>query len=188
MSPVDYASRHYQGPGLGEAAWRCPACGVENVGPIGPCPACGAGQPGYRPDPGTPPPAPPRPTAHLDAEPEPRIERSATPSAQGDVATLWARAHPDATIEEAYRAGMLDAQRELQRALRETAAAATPKPETWSPEGRVARTLIAALTLFRDQVLVADPEEVGTGEWCSAKDIDGLIAHFTKQLQQESHG
>lgn len=182
--PVEYASRHYQGPGLGESAWRCPACGVENTGPIGPCPSCGAGQPGYRP---TPPPAPPRVSEREPDDPtyrQPRIEPEFEPRiAQGDVATLWARAHPDATIEEAYRAGMMDAQREFIRA----AAKATPKQETFSPEGRVARTMITALAMFRDQVLVGDPEEVATGEWLSATDATALIRQLTAQLQQESH-
>lgn len=41
--------RHFRGRGLGTLQqWKCPACGVANVGPLGTCANCGAGAPGQQ--------------------------------------------------------------------------------------------------------------------------------------------
>jgi hypothetical protein len=157
-------SRHYGGGGLGQTGvWACPACGAENQGPIDQgCALCGAGKPGRRVKPSTPPPPPP---AHDD---DPRVE-------QGDVADYWARTHPEASIAQAYRAGYLDGVRE---ALAKTRAAEASPPLL--AEDRARRTIIAALALFRDQVLASSPEEVTSGEWLSADEADAVIAELTE--------
>ena len=46
-------------------------------------------------------------------------------------------------------------------------------------EGTVeTRTITAALELFKEQVLSANPEEVKSGEWLSAEEVDALIQRF----------
>ena len=159
-------SRHYHAGGLGPiGAWDCPACGEPNTGSIDQgCASCGAGRPGRRaPEPATPPPAPPAPPPDI---------------AQGDVATAWALRHPAATVEDAYRAGYLDG-------VRAARAAQAPPPETLAPEGKVNRTLIAALAFFRDQILLGNPEEIQTGEWMSAQEVTQLIE--TLQAREAIH-
>src|SRR5262245_43780222 len=152
-------NRHYIGGGLGnEAGWKCPSCGSENMGPIAQgCQLCGAGKPGARAE---APPAPPR-----DAPPAAR---------QGDVATYWAAEHPGATVAEAYRAGSLDGT----RAARATAQQQAPAV-AFSPETKIARTIVAALEYFADQVLRDAPQEVESGEWCSVEEVRALIQQLT---------
>lgn len=152
-------SRHYQGGGLGtEAGWKCPSCGAENLGPIAQgCALCGAGKPGHR------------------AEPPPTI-RPLTPvdEEQLGVFDRWVRAHPQATLEEAFTAGYVEGVRASRAAL--------PKGDTHplTPEGKINRTLVAALAWFRDQVLASNPEEVLSGEWCSADEVNALIDQLTE--------
>jgi hypothetical protein len=162
-------SRHYAGGTLGqEGMWNCPACGEENAGPIAQgCASCGSGRPGYRATAATP---PPRPAAE-------------TPSAvvQGDVADYWATKHANVTIAEAYRAGYLDG---IQAARAATRPKPAPReaPMATTLEARQLRTFIIALEYFRDQFLQGEPEEVQSGEWCSASEITTVI----QQLQQQS--
>jgi hypothetical protein len=54
-------------------------------------------------------------------------------------------------------------------------------PAAFPPEHKERRTAIAALELFRDQVLTKDHEGVESGEWCSPAEVTAII----KQLQQE---
>jgi hypothetical protein len=159
--PVD-SSRHYRGPGLGEAIWNCPACGAENQGAIAQgCALCGSGRPGYKMD--APPPPPPT------ATPEP-------PAAEETEFTRWMRQHPDATVEDAYTAGYIEGMRDARRQQ----LAAQPPAAAPPAEGDInSRTMIAALTFFRDQVLVDNPEEVTTGEWLNAAAVTNLIARLT---------
>jgi len=170
-------SRHYQGGGLGPiAGWACPSCGAENQGPLEQgCGICGAGRPGRHV--GTPP--PPAPPAPPEPEPEPEPEPPAAPP-RVNLAHLWIDRHPDATVEEAFTAGYIEGVREAQRQI---ARANLPPPvePTFTPDGAVNRTVIAALELFREQVLIGDPDEVATGEWLSAHQVSGLI----RQLQGE---
>jgi hypothetical protein len=51
-----------------------------------------------------------------------------------------------------------------------------------SPAGKANRTIIAALELFRDQVLPTATEEISSGEWCDAQEIETLI----HQLREET--
>ena len=157
MSPIT-GSRHYQGPGLGEAMWRCPSCNAENLGPIPQgCVHCGAGTPGQKVE-APPPPAPP-PEGAEQLGPFDR----------------WALAHPQASLEEAFDAG-------YREGLHAAAARASqPRPESFAPEGAVARTIVAALAFFRDQVLAQTPYEVTTGEWLSAAQVTELIARLQAQ-------
>ncbi len=50
------------------------------------------------------------------------------------------------------------------------------RPHDLPLEGTLeSRTIVAALQLFREQVLVHNPEEVKTGEWLNARDVEVLI-------------
>jgi hypothetical protein len=164
MSPVG-GSRFYTGGGLGDpGAWKCPACGAENLGPIEQgCQLCGSGKPGRRAE---PPPPPPRVSERPPDDPTYDQVRQVQ---QGDVADYWASQHPEATLAEAYRMGYLDGVRAARQA----------QPEASGDKTR--RTIAAALALFRDQVLAGNPEEVSTGEWLSAEEVDRLIAQLTER-------
>ena len=166
-------SRHYTSGGLGpEGAWACPSCGAENLGPIAQgCNLCGAGRPGRRaPEPATPPPPPPAPTP--------------TPAASGvieapDIFPVWHNRYPDATLEQAFTAGYVEGIRAARRAqLQES----PPMPETFPPAGKSYRTMVAALVLFRDQILVAAPDEIQSGEWCSVDEVNQLITQLSETV------
>ena len=168
--PVE-SSRHYRGAGLGEATWRCPACGGENTGPLERgCALCGSGAPGRRVE---PPPPPPR-------LPAPEVR-------QGDVADHWAAANHGVTIAEAYRAGYFEGVRTTLEAQQKALREGPPAVETFSEEGKIGRTIAAALALFRDQVLSGHPEEVTSGEWCSAAEVDKLIEQLRHNLEEPAH-
>ena len=49
---------------------------------------------------------------------------------------------------------------------------------TLTPEGKARRTILAALRLFRDQILTQTPDEIESGEWCSLEEADALIAQL----------
>jgi hypothetical protein len=172
MMGVITGSRHYVGSGLGEATWRCPSCGAENAGPLAQgCQLCGAGKPGRRVvdrdgEAAPPPPPPPPATVHTEHT----------------VATDWLARHPEATLEQAFTAGYVEGVRAARQA--EQARRPAPAPEeTFTPEDKITRTIIAALALFRDQILAGDPEEVASGEWCSGAEVTRLI----EQLQGALH-
>lgn len=162
MSPVG-GSRHYGGPGLGDGVWRCPACGSDNTGPLAQgCQLCGSGKPGRRAvveDANVPPPPP-------------------DPLRQGDHADYWAELHPEVlSIAEAYRQGYLDGVREAQ-AKTMRAAPVTADVAALAPEAKPARTIVAALEFFRDQVLSETSEEIASGEWCSVEEVNALITQL----------
>jgi hypothetical protein len=104
---------------------------------------------------------------------------------QGDVADAWARAHSGVvSIAEAYRAGYLDG-------VRAARAVVEPPPGGTGTGGtdtlllstrKVWRTVIVALELFREQVLVAQPEEVATGEWLSPAGVNEVIGELQQLL------
>lgn len=153
VSPVG-GSRHYGGPGLGEAvSWKCPACGADNTGPLGQgCQLCGSGKPGFKAA------AAPVPTPAVDDE----------------------REKYDAAYRAGYQAG-------YEAGLR---AAKQPTNPVFTPEGKVARTMIAALALFAEQVLSDSSDEVKSGEWLSVADVRTLIDQLQAQLPKEelTHG
>jgi len=153
-------SRHYPGGGLGqEGGWACPSCGADNDRPIVQgCAHCGAGT-GARHI-GTEPPPPPTPD---DDEPE-----------QLGLFDRWALAHPHATLEQAFTDGFREGLRVGQQQR------PTPSAESrLDPQGKVARTIVAALGYFADQVLRSAPQEVQTGEWCSLDEVRTLIHQLT---------
>ena len=171
-------SRHYDGGGLGEAAWDCPSCGAENTGPLAQgCQVCGAGRPGHRAE---APPPPPKVDVGV-APPELVVP---PPAEDESVFTRWLAVHPQATLEEAFLAGYIEGIRATRRAERAAPAAPAAQPQPPElPSDKVARTMVAALALFRDQILAGDPEEVSTGEWLSADEVTTLIT----ELQTPEH-
>jgi hypothetical protein len=175
--------RHYDGPGLGPVSvWKCPACATENVGEIDQgCSVCGSGS--ARPYKATPPPAdlklPGLPTAEDHGRDARRAESPIAGAVGGSIpgvaeieaiAEAWVRAHDDWPLSDAFIAGYRFA---LQRTL--TAPPVSTDLPDLSPEGKVTRTIIAALELFRDQVLRQAAEEIASGEWCSLADVDQLL-------------
>jgi len=170
MSPVG-GSRHYDGGGLGmEAGWNCPSCGNENGGPIAQgCVVCGAGKPGRHigreqsvpPEPAAPPPPAPPP---VDQE-------------QLGVFDRWALSHQEATLEEAFTAGYIEGVRAMRREQLAQRPRATEGP--LDPESKIARTIVAALGYFTDQILSQAPPEVASGEWCSVEEVRNLIHQLT---------
>lgn len=175
MPGVIGGSRHYVGPGLGaDTGWRCVRCGAVNAGPLSQgCQLCGSGAPG----------------THEEPEPTPRPVVAQPPlpnQRQGDVGDYWADQHPTATIAEAYRAGYLDGVRAAKAAMRAQTMQAPPVTadvEALAPQGKPARTIVAALARFRDQVLVEQPEEVASGEWCSPEEVTVLIDSIRKTYE-----
>jgi hypothetical protein len=169
--------RHYDGPGLGPVSvWKCPACATENVGEIDQgCSVCGSGS------------ARPYKVSGFDSRRGTEQEPPRTPQVAGETDTdhpspahlidvvnaahAWAAAHHHETsTADAFLAGYEFA---LQRTLT-APPVSTDLPEL-SPEGKVTRTIIAALELFRDQVLRQAAEEIASGEWCSLEDVDQLL-------------
>ena len=159
----------YDGPEAHvQAPWKCPACLAENSGPLHQgCVNCGAGKPGYHiglPPMGEPPPAP------LQVEdPE---------SAIYAVAEAWARDR-DTTIVDAFVAGYHMARRQILAHMPQPDPAALPDLPV---EAKPQRTIIAALELFRDQVLSVAEEEIASGEWCSIVEVNALIERMKAQL------
>lgn len=167
-------SRHYPAGGLGsEAGWHCPSCGAENGGPISQgCTLCGAGRPGrYIGD--APPPPPAAPTTPPAAE------------ARGDLADAWAAEHTEVSVAEAFRAGYFAGVRATleAQASRQQPAAERDLP----PEGIMNRTIIAALELFRDQVLAGAPEEIASGEWMSVAQVNDLLRQLRAHEAEHAH-
>jgi len=182
MSPVG-GSRHYQGAGLGQVGlWGCPSCGADNAGPLEQgCTSCGAGRPAPRP------PEPPTPPIPRVSQREPD---DPTYTLGTDVLRLWRewdQQYPDATTEMAYTAGYVAGMRAALRAQVAQHRAhqqALPSEMSYTGEGKMTRTIIAALSLFRDQVLVEKPEEVTSGEWLSAAEVDSLIRRLQLETQE----
>jgi len=166
-------SRFYGGAGLGqEGIWGCPSCGEDNTGPISQgCVHCGAGRPGHKAAPPPPPPAPPE----VPEAPEPQV-------VQGDVADYWASRHADVSIAEAYRAGYLDGVQAARAAARQA-----PSEVRYIPDQKINRTIIAALTLFKEQVLVHEPDEIDNGEWLSVAEVDLLLRRLQLEVQEPAH-
>lgn len=170
MTPVEWndVSRHYDGPTLGHAPWKCPACGAENSGDVAAgCVSCGSGsQRAYKAQPSAV-----ADDLHLAPPPSPAL--AAVQHEAADLyraADAWAAAHPDATLAEAFVAGHA-----LAVARTVTAPPVTADVAALAPEGKARRTIVAALELFRDQVLPSATEEIASGEWCSREEVDQLL-------------
>lgn len=170
MSPLDVnAPRHYQGPA--PAAWVCPACGSDQLGPLeAGCTACGAGKPGIKVE-------EPASTASTSTPTVP-LSSSALdlPAFLRKGFEAWSRrsGHNDQETLHAFVAGYEFAMQQF--------GSARPKTEAQMTDaGITARTLAAALALFIEQVLMAQPEEIGTGEWVSVEQARELL----QQLQRD---
>lgn len=186
--------RHYEGQGLGPVIqWACPACGKSNSRPLSEgCEWCHSGEGAAKHvgvDPivrkvekssymvvGT---ALPNATnihvtddsnaAFLGWLAQKRIEMpSIIPLLSEAFVAGW---QSYATVLRAGVVMPLDSRDETPQDADATTQA-TAEPLEGTPE---ARTIIAALELFRAQVLAEGPEEVGTGEWLGAGEIDRLI-------------
>ena len=196
----------YDGPGLGWAPWKCPACAGENTGSIDAgCVHCGSGsaQPRHV---GHPPPAPTHITwnaegqrtvngvadLHLPPVADERrtgafdavradLERGMSDHAEAAAwAANWHAQHSAADGFEGFVAGYLCAL-QVMRAHTMTAPPVTVDTEALAIGGKARRTIIAALEIFRDQILREATEEIASGEWCSVEETEGLI----QQLQTE---
>lgn len=182
MGGVGGESRHYHGTDVPQVeAWTCPACDTEQVGPISAgCSSCGSGAAqAYR--------AVETPNGRLPGEfqerqaapagnaaPRRREGSTVRPLAATDLQALaeqWAAQHPEATLVDAFMAG-------VRMAFAEPTQLVSVPEAPLRPEGKVARTLAAALQHFRDHVLVSADEEIQSGEWCSPAEVDELIASY----------
>ena len=167
-------SRHYN-PGNGsDGVWACPSCGEDNSGPIAQgCVVCGAGRPGYKVDPQAPPP-PPAPLTQREGD------------EKISLGMRWMHMHPDATVAEAFDAGFQSGVQAARQGVMDHARKQKPEQHgDFSPEGRMTRTILAALTLFKDQVLVNAEEEIATGEWASIDEVNAVLAKLRQELARE---
>lgn len=162
--------RHYDGATLDPiVAWNCPSCGVENTGPLEQgCVHCGAGKPGYKV-------RVPAPTAV-----SPQTITSGFAAAEvHELFDQWVQALPDvATYDRAAIAVMRKAflgGYAARGAQEVRSAGVSDATEQLAPAGKTRRTIVAALQLFRDQVLTQSPDEIESGEWCSLAEVDELI-------------
>jgi hypothetical protein len=189
MGLVGGTPRQYDGPRLGQAseAWKCPACGAEQVGdPTGGCPLCGAGvAKAYK-----------AVDAAIDAEAGSggatevtQAEANEQPTTPAPAAFTSESTHPEfeawwarfgerlsRTLDPfnlAFAAWAAATDRARGRTM--AAPPVTADLAQLAPDGKVARTVIAALTLFRDQVLRDAAEEIASGEWCAIAEVDQLI-------------
>lgn len=176
--------RHYQGERPADGPWKCPACKADQSGPIAEgCQACGSGTAkGF----------------HVETQPVQRSttavdwsnitrqqERPALSQLRSDMkhaqdllayALSWSAANPEASPADAFIAG-------YQYANAKTIGAppvAVDVP-TLAPEGKARRTIFAALGFFRDQILPRATEEVASGEWCSAEEVEVLMQQFEEK-------
>lgn len=179
-------TRSYDGPGLGSAPWKCPRCAQQNTGAIDAgCVHCGSGA--ARPQHiGLPPPAEDLKLAIPPPIPEsPEVQALRKDMEAGvavyTAAEAWAAAHEGvASMTEAFVAGYRLATAQAQ-AHTMAAPPVTADVASLAPEGKPRRTIIAALELFKDQVLREAADEIASGEWCSLEEVDQLI----QQLKDE---
>lgn len=185
MSPVG-GPRHFDGPGIGQiAGWKCQACGADNSGrmELG-CQSCGSGQPGTHI--GQAPPATAEPAASIQTDPSVLAYEEWWVSAKPvfdrlpeglDVATQHA------LLKQVFLAGYGKGLGYVGTDFHSETLVTKTLP--FPVEGKVARTLAAALELFIEQVL-ADTEltDDGSDEWCSATEARALIT----QLEAHTNG
>jgi hypothetical protein len=189
----------YDGPEAhARAPWKCPACGVQNEGILAQgCVHCGAGKPGYHV--GLPPPDPALKNTPAFQAVQADLARGVEllQQAAGDVVRYhflawlkprvaedgnpWGVEKHEQLLEEAFRAGWIaGAQNQAHRTM--AAPPVTVDVATLAPEAKAQRTIIAALQIFKDQILSQGPEEISTGEWMSIAEVDALITTLEAQL------
>lgn len=169
-------------------AWKCPACGQQQVGVIEHgCTACGAGAPGRFV--GVDPVVRKGTTDGVRVDPlrdlgdgrlrHPQSAAPAAPSttADPDQAFIeWFRPmrgqyapEVETLLHEAFRAGFFASQ-----VRRQTEA---EQPLTGTPESR---TIVAALRFWRENALPNMREEISTGEVLGPDEVDELIARLER--------
>lgn len=160
---------HYTGPEAHVIApWKCPACGVEQVGRVElGCPSCGSGKPGV----------------HVGVQQAPASSKSGRAVMREEnsilrMAVQWFNQQPNASAIDGYLAGYEQGLIEGRRALLAQAPPVTADLTHLSPEGKSYRTIIAALETFIGGVLRGNPEEIASGEWCSVEEAQALIAQL----------
>lgn len=193
-------NRQYDGPGLGAGPWKCPSCGEANTGAIDTgCLHCGSGSAAPR-HVGQPPPTPPPSDLHLpsvrwtgfktaEEHAAARVESGAFQAVKADMdhgveiyatAAAWAATHEGETLSDAFLAGyQLATQQHTARTM--AAPPVTADVAELAPAGKPARTIIAALEIFKDQVLRDAAEEIASGEWCSIEETEALITQLKRQ-------
>lgn len=172
---------------LAEAApWKCPACGIEQTTPFKfGCPGCGSGKPGYKVT--TPPPSI---GDHPPADPRPQIgqQQAGTPFSRllDERFATWLSSQyepqfrateNEELLKAAFLAGWAMCQQHTMKAP-----PVTVDIQTLNPDTKGLRTIIAALELFRDQVLSQAEEEIASGEWMSVEELETMIGDIRKQL------
>jgi hypothetical protein len=172
----------YDGPEAHvQAPWKCPACGLENLGPLPHgCVHCGSGKPGRHVGVETPPPP-------VEAgQWIPPAVTPETPTVVEQAFVDWIRQQEmpalRATENErilfiAFFAGWT-----MQQQRTMTSAPVTADVRELAPHTKAQRTIIAALELFRDQVLGSAEEEIASGEWCTLQEVAELIERLRAQL------
>ncbi len=165
--------------------WKCPKCGVQNEGALKyGCVHCGAGKPGYHVGIATPPSPALSETAVFEAvkaDMKRGAETIQDQLAVYPVGEAWAEAHAGASLAEAFVAGyMLARHHHFAHAMQ--APPVTADVRTLAPHTKAQRTIIAALEIFKDQILSQGPEEIASGEWMSVVEVDQLIATMQAQL------
>lgn len=163
-------ARHYEGKAPSIGIWKCPSCRVDNDGPLEQgCASCGAGAPGK----------------HIGVDAPPARREQLIDQIQGqlvagldvhDAAHAWVAAHTDSIAHRADPIAAFLAGYALAMARTMKAPPVTADVHTLAPDQKGRRTILAALKLFRDQVLAEAPEEITEGEWCSVAECDALIA------------
>jgi hypothetical protein len=167
------------------APWKCPACGVQNESPLKfGCVHCGGGKPGYHIGQ-----APPAAAVEeiLAQEQEGKAVTPGAPVSALDAFDTWLRGHQHDPVfrvtenaeilKRAFVAGWLAAQ-----GITVHAAPVTVDVESLAPHTKAQRTIIAALEIFKDQILSQSPDEIESGEWMGPGEVDDLLATLRAQL------
>lgn len=204
MEPVQWSGlrpaegtgpRHYAGSEANaKAPWKCPACAAENTGLLGAgCSSCGNGG-GAK---------------HVGVDPI--VVKSTlrtvrefdiqTPLAAANALPLhetpdtlsqafWVFVHsrtPEQSLPdpfETFKAGWMARGAQVTPTIAGPDEIPTVQPVTDDQmlvgTART-RTILAALIFFKDQVLSQQPEEMGTGEWLTAEQMQTLIDELKEQ-------
>ena len=102
----------------------------------------------------------------------------------------WMRGHPNATLEDAFTGGYIAGAQDMRQTLwrQQQAQGEGPRDAQADPQAKIARTIIAALGYFADQILRGAPQEVQSGEWCSVEEVHALIHQLTTTGEVAHHG
>lgn len=165
--PLEMRGRHAQDAPQVPQGWRCPACGDEQTGRLEDgCAACGAGKNAAK---------------HVGVDPVVRKGETPPPASPEAAQAIrdacenafdqWAKDRPDLASRGFARA--------IFRAGYEAAQAQIVTPTSTFSGTAETRTIVAALKLFKNQIL-SDPTELESGEWLAPEAIDQLIARLER--------